>query len=223
MLSILCHFHGLPWGRDQNVKLPKSPHCGSDTAVRPVITHHRTTLRDSDWTDGFGRDSLRSSGVGLADALRKRKASTVPATALPAIVFATAGDVLELNASVSRDNGKTASGSVGQGSVFGFIVKDKAAVLTEEGSTRKRADVTVEEVQSGVKMNGGWPHRMDAQGVGGCVMIALYVAVGRAVAVLPRDLCGKLAAQRGIAALFGGCKIGVLFGLHRCNLSRVTL
>jgi hypothetical protein len=25
MLSILCHFHGLPWGRDQNVKLPKSP------------------------------------------------------------------------------------------------------------------------------------------------------------------------------------------------------
>jgi hypothetical protein len=30
MLSILCHFHGLPKGRDQNVKLPKSPffmHC----------------------------------------------------------------------------------------------------------------------------------------------------------------------------------------------------
>jgi len=28
MLSILCHFHGLPWGRDQNVKLPKSPFSG---------------------------------------------------------------------------------------------------------------------------------------------------------------------------------------------------
>ena len=27
MLSILCHFHGLPSVRDQNVKLPKSSFC----------------------------------------------------------------------------------------------------------------------------------------------------------------------------------------------------
>ena len=74
--------------------------------------------------------------------------------------------------------------------VFWIGVEDEAAVFAEEGAAGKVAGVAVVEVEVRVEMDRGTADGSDSEGVGGAVVVALYVTVGEAVAVLAGDfLC----------------------------------